>query len=133
MICDAPYDSVREAAVAVLTQAAMPESGHFEYGGVVYELRGKYYCTEPMTDRDTTHIDIKVRLPAGSQLAGIYHTHPRDAGRIGRDFSKADVQVAVRIKLPSFLGVPYTSQVLQFIPGTTRVGFDGKSSGEVVK
>ena len=133
MICDAPYDSVREAAVAVLTQAAMPESGHFEYGGVVYELRGKYYCTEPMTDRNTTAIDIKVRIPTGSQLAGIYHTHPRDAGRIGRAFSAGDISVSVRLKLPSFLGVPYTNQVLQFIPGTTRVDFDGVSAGEVIK
>jgi proteasome lid subunit RPN8/RPN11 len=101
--------TLHEAARAALT-AALPLSTQFEYGGALYVLDGCHGYTAPQTSGSEYHVDLRVNLPAGAALAGIYHTHPglQEQGRL---FSPADVHTHDSLLVPSFIAFAATGEL----------------------
>ncbi|MDX6769877.1 MAG: DUF4329 domain-containing protein [Elusimicrobiota bacterium] len=130
------FIAVEDAAVAGLREA-MPLSRSYEYGGAVLSSEGRYYFTEPVTNRRTANIDFSVAVPRGYRLAAIYHTHP-DEGDQTDLFSPNDVRQAKALEVVSYIGVMRDRTVRVFDPlnmNTRRHQVSGSlvSRGEVAE
>jgi hypothetical protein len=107
------HASADEAARAAL-QVALPLSERVEYGGVVFAMAGQYCFSVPIAGNDV-EVRYQVVLPEGVHLAAMYHTHPVSAPlHRRRRFSDADLALAVRLRVPSYLGVAGTGLVRVF-------------------
>lgn len=110
------YASVDAAALGALQDVP----GGYEYGGAIARCAGAYVATAPVTSGDSAEIEVRVGLPAGCVLAGIYHTHPG----IGEDsllFSAHDVSVAMQLGVPSYIRFAHSGRVRRFTPGVSKV------------
>ncbi len=112
------YAAQNDAAVAAL-RVALPESGEHEFGGIIVELGGAFYYTDPVSNGDDGDIAFKAVLSAGSRFMAIYHTHP-SMKRDARLFSPHDVDEARRLGVDSYIGVWRDGTVRFFDPRSTR-------------
>jgi hypothetical protein len=108
--CYATVDDAARAALAV----ALPLSEQVEHGGVVWGIDDQYCFTAPVRGTQD-EVRYRVVMSGGMRLAAIYHTHPISAPlHKRRRFSDADIAVAVRLRVPSYLGVAGTPDVRVF-------------------
>lgn len=103
-----------------------------EQAGAIYARNGaeglKEYCYSlPVEGTDD---NFAFSSSPGLQLAGLYHTHPKDAH--SERFSQDDTDVSGNLKKPSFILDKSTQDVRRFDPGTSRVDRKGMSLGTVV-
>lgn len=136
----ATFFTLDDAAVAGL-RAAMPLSRVHEYGGAVLERAGRYYATEPVTNRRIANIEFTVVVPESYRIAAIYHTHP-DGSDESDTFSPNDVRQAKTLNVVSYIGVmadrtirlydPNTMRARRFVRSGTMVGGGEVADGRVV-
>lgn len=121
VIVDSPaYESVEEAAIAALA-LALPLSEKYEFGGVIFEIAGRYYYTHPVTSRRHDECTYDAEAPEGARLAALYHTHtPHDMAGY---FSSADVAMAVRHGVKSYVGLFSKGEIRVFDPTTMRASY----------
>ncbi|HEY8508571.1 MAG TPA: DUF4329 domain-containing protein [Steroidobacteraceae bacterium] len=121
VIVDSPaYESVEEAVIAALA-IALPLSRKHEFGGVIFEIAGRYYYTHPVTSHRHDECIYDAEAPAGARLAALYHTHtPHDMAGY---FSAADVATAVRHGVKSYVGLFSKREIRVFDPATMRASY----------
>lgn len=115
------YDSVDEAATAALEVAVDWAGEHkrsVEYGGVLYEMNGKYLFTVPQTNGRRTSMVADVKYPAAAKLVGLYHNHP--AGKGSERFSAIDINTAEELGVSSYIAIEGTGIIKVFHPGKSR-------------
>lgn len=127
----ADHVTVEDAARAALTEA-MPLSDYdrTEYAGVVLKCGDTYRYTKPDSIGESAAFRVRVTMPKGCELAGIYHTHPK-ASTDDKFFSPLDVNIANRLGVPSFLGIVRTGELRVYRPRTSNTaGRRGRTSNE---
>ncbi len=114
------FASVDQAASAALHEI-MPTSASevIEYAGCLYEQKGKVFYTVPETSSEARGFNIHCRFPQSAKLVGIFHTHPGDE-ETNEVFSQPDVEVAVKLGLPSYIGITRSSSIKRFIAGKDK-------------
>jgi hypothetical protein len=118
----AAYASLQDAARAAIA-AALPLSSESEYGGVLIQCERGHYATEPVTSHNPKQVEYTARVPSGCTLAGLYHTHTgTDVGAL--KFSHIDVRNALKLRVPSFLGVRLDVLVRVFDPASMHAHLD---------
>ena len=137
-----PYNSLNEAARAALEAAAAAGDPRHEWAGILYELEGKHYFSEPQTSGGSHSFDIKAGIPRPGRLAGIYHTHPGGPDERAHLFSAADIDVAKRMGVPSYI-IHGEGEIKRYVHGETPMRRDNRvgrfrsdsvySEGEVVR
>lgn len=106
--------SLFEAAHAALDEA-MGLSEEFEHGGLLYEVGDCHFYTAPQNSGSEHNLEIRVRIPRGAQVSGIYHTH-RTHNMDSYWFSKEDVRLHRDLgSIPSFLGDMRTGKRYQLV------------------
>lgn len=125
------FDSLDEAAHALHGTIDKTNRGSTtEQAAVVLHMpNGKYqYSTVvPQVTRDT--FALRVRLPHGASIAGIYHTHPGDDS-LGQVFSPADLETAQRLNVPSYVTFLKDGSIRKFVPGVTKITTIGDGTRE---
>ena len=123
------FDSYEKAAHAALRVAmAIPESTTHEFCGAVLAIEGRFYFTQPMSSGSETECTTRVPLPEGVSLAAIYHTHPQVTPILKtsvlcnarHNFSRLDLATAKALKVPSFIGLPWSREIVVFKPPIRR-------------
>jgi hypothetical protein len=115
-LADSPaYDSIDDAARAALA-IAMPKSGKFEWGGILLRMDTSYFYTEAVTSSSGEFCEYSAQLPPAAVPAGLYHTHT--AHDMDGYFSAADIALARRIGVKSYVGVARTGRIRVFDPAT---------------
>lgn len=129
------FDTITSAATAALSKATKL-STEFEYGGAIFEHKGSFCFTEPVTINDEYAVNYRIALPSGYKLVALYHTHPGDGKSKSEFFSANDVDTSRQLKLPMYIGIIARSQVKRFDPtknGTQNVGpYDYYARGTLV-
>lgn len=126
---DACHSTVTDAARAALA-AAIPLSTKFEHGGALYSLDSCYGFTAPQTSGKRTSVELRVALPKGAHLAGIYHTHPGKKAD-AHTFSADDVATQRRLNVPSYIGVVIDDS-LRVLDANTFAGISRAERGDGV-
>ena len=85
-------------AMASAAHAALSVSAHFEVGGAIYSLDGRYCYTAPVTQGKAEEIDYRVQIPKGAVLSALWHTHP-----IGHSLSAQDKELSKRLHVPMYV------------------------------
>lgn len=109
---------------------ANPESSAHEYCGAVLAIEGRFYFTLPATSESERDCTVHVPLPEGASLAAIYHTHthivPIAQTRVLANkrsyFSRIDQQTARALRVPSFIGLRWSGEVVMYEPPARREG-----------
>jgi hypothetical protein len=111
-----PHASLDEAAITTL-HTLFRDNDRFESGGFLIEQDGVFRSSKPVTQRARTEVNYCIVLPRGATLAGLYHTHVRNAA-----FSSRDRDNAARAGVPSYIGTlgSGTLRVLEPELGTAR-------------
>jgi hypothetical protein len=113
------YATEQLAAQAGLSAAARAP-GTLEQAGGVALFEGLYYPTGPVSNGDPEHFAVRIRF--AGRLVAIYHTHPAKDGA-AEQFSKADREVASRLKVHSYILAVGSGGVYALIDGrTTEIG-----------
>lgn len=90
-----------------------------EYGGVIYELAGRFYSSDPVTQGKPDRVDYSATLPASAKVTSLWHTHPE--GPADRILSRSDIQTAVRMDLPMDVHVVSSGRIMRYDPKTRRI------------
>jgi proteasome lid subunit RPN8/RPN11 len=130
----ATFPTMDAAAIAAETAAMI--NTRYEFGGCIFTTPdGLFHYTVAQTSNNPNH--IKVKCSFAGHLVAIYHTHP---GNVSSDryFSEDDVDVASRMKVPSYIGVSFDKTVHKFVPGVTHTERSRENGrqitlGEVIK
>lgn len=111
------YETEQQA----VKQALIDASVHYtsEYGGVVYELNGKYFYTTPATVEEASQVRFEIRMLRSARLVALYHTHT--PGAQSDLFSQCDIQVATQLRVPSYILVLDKGEIESYTPGTDKV------------
>jgi hypothetical protein len=108
--CYATVDEAARAALAV----ALPLSQEVEHGGAIWRINNQFCFSAPVRGSEDM-VRYRIVVSAAMSLAAIYHTHPVSAPmHKRRRFSDADIAVAVRLRVPSYLGVAGIDDVRVF-------------------
>jgi RHS repeat-associated protein len=91
-----------------------------EFAGWVITKNGKTFTyTVPVTFGEQ-HVDMdRITVPEGYAAVAMYHTHA-DPGSWGEGFSGQDMSLADRWQMNSYVGMSYSGNVRQYIPGVTK-------------
>src|SRR3569833_3202508 len=110
---DDNLDGCANAVLAKLDQYNGEQSGVIMQGP-----DGKYYNTDPIsTNHD--HFGMRVQIPHGWKIAGVYHTHPGDDD-LAQYFSTNDLAVSESLKVPSYIRFQKGGAVRRYTPGQTK-------------
>lgn len=133
-----------EAAIHALN--SINEQGYELGGGIFRDSAGRHTYSEPQGNKKTRTFEARLRIPPGTKLVGMYHTHPADGvdESAGRQFSQNDVEIANQLKLLSYIKTLSDGNVRKYTPGVTptrsyrdpnsRTGGRGKvSDGELLR
>ena len=130
------FDQLEEAIKGIMPYAfALSEEVNEEHAGCVFELAGKYYYSEPVSQGSYDDFQIKCLPPKGARLQAIYHTHPAGSD-VG--FSTSDIRIAKELKVNNYVACGDSGKILRFRPDKTRVRYErGRrdsmtSKGEVI-
>lgn len=133
------YPTMDAAAVAAVN-TCFAISQRTELAGVLYQWHGEWHYTAPVGNGYASEVGGTevIRLPAGSVIAGDYHTHP--ASLSGEDlsqfFSSADVAAYRATHWTGYVGVWKTGEVLRWRGSTHLESFGGSitsvGDGQVV-
>ena len=118
-------------AQAVEVLRRLPPSKR-EQAGAIYARSGpeglKEYCySVPVEGTDD---NFAFASQKGLELAGTFHTHPKDTH--SEMFSPNDTDVSKQLNKPSFILDKATMDVRRFDPGASRVDRRGLSPGQVI-
>jgi hypothetical protein len=114
-VMDSPeFPTADEAAIAALS-VALKRKPTVEWGGFVFQLRdGGYVYSEPVSSDRREICGYRGEAPAGSRLAGIYHTHPQHEA--DDYFSTRDIATAARMGVKTYIGVVSGRHIRMFDP-----------------
>lgn len=115
------YSSERAAAIAALSYVAavaVEDTKPTEYVGVIYELGGKYLFTAPVAGDANQAVVADIKYPAQARLAALYHNHVSGPGN--EEFSSIDIRTARALRVPTYLYVADTREVLRWHPDDTQ-------------
>ncbi len=103
-----------------------------EQAGAIYARSGpeglKEYCYSlPVEGTDD---NFQFATQRGLELAGTFHTHPKD--KHSELFSQNDTDVSKQLNKPSFILDKTTQDVRRFDPGKARVDRKGMSPGTAI-
>lgn len=97
--------------------------GAQEHAGILYKTPEGQYCWTLPVSTANDRFDISARMPHGSTVAAIYHTHSEDTtkGVEKKDamFSPEDINMANRMKVANYIKILRTGQILGYTPGKT--------------
>jgi hypothetical protein len=110
-------DSLDAAANGVLGKLTDENVGE-QAGVIVQGPDGKYYNTDPIASGHD-HFGLRVALPKGYKIAGIYHNHLGDDD-LGQYFSTNDLAVSESLKVPSYVRFQKDGSVRRYTPGQTK-------------
>lgn len=114
---DSPFFDTADQAAQALTPK-LTNGGKEHAGVLVQHANGKYqYSTLMEGDQDS--FKLAARLPQGSKLAGIVHSHPGDED-VSQVFSPGDVSMAKQLNVPSYVLFQKTNSTRKFVPGSTQ-------------
>lgn len=122
------YPDAQHAAVAALYALNTKRAADEQAGVVLLSPDGKYYDTSPVSAQED-HFALRLKLEKGWSIAGIFHTHPGDDDRAGY-FSPGDLEIANRLKVPSYIKFAKDGSIRSYTPGrtkTTRIGERGST------
>lgn len=118
------YKTKDEAAEAVLKNANRRSiKKNMEFGGLIYELNGKFYPTRPIMGTKTSFkpSNAKHMVPKDAKIVGDYHTHgAEEIGYNSNEFSSADKRAH------SYAPAGHTSYL-----GTPSAGFMKMTNGVI--
>ena len=119
------FTSVDQAAENALADA----NRHIgvEYGGVIYEIAGKFYYSDPVTTNDNQAVTFRIRLQHDAHIVALFHTHPK--GQNNDQFSECDIKMARTLKVPSYIVIQDTQQIKVFRTGVDPV-YEERVGGE---
>lgn len=135
---DAQWFDSAEAAAHAATQNSDPKVE--KAGFIVSRPDGKFAFSTPATQDSHDNFAFRAQIQQGHKLAGLYHNHPGNDSDAD-SFSPRDVNVANKLKVPSFIRVNSTNTVRRYTPGKSttfaaqiHAGDDGvmASMGDVV-
>ena len=114
----ADFSTIQQAAIFILstvTQISVDDSR--EMGGLIYRTNGGYNVTSPVRGNRNSVNPLLSPIPAGTTLAGIYHTHPRpvEPAELTHLFSTPDRGLANQLGVLSFIGA-VTGKISQYNP-----------------
>ena len=75
-----------------------------------------YSTVAPQQTHDS--FALRAQIPQDHVLAGVVHSHP-GSDSLGQVFSPQDLQVADKLKVPSFIRFNNDNSIRQYVPGTT--------------
>jgi proteasome lid subunit RPN8/RPN11 len=115
------FNTLDNAAHAALSEPADPV---VEQAGVIFrDPQGGYTYSQPQKSRRTDKFELRVDIPRGYKIVGVYHTHP-DTGShdIHADFfTPADVELADRLGVPSYILTLRSGEIRKYVPGSSRI------------
>lgn len=114
------FPTLDEAAVYALNGITDPG---YEMGGVLFrDAKNFYSYSDPSGNAKTRQFEVRVKIPPGQKLAGIYHTHPPQSGkdREAEVFSPSDVEIANRLKLISYIKAMGSGNIRKYHPGASQ-------------
>lgn len=80
---------------------------------------GKYVPSTVASTGGENHSALRMQIPAGHSLAAIVHSHP-GMDDAGQQFSAADLDVADKLKVPSFIRFAKDGSIRKYVPGQTK-------------
>jgi hypothetical protein len=120
-----------DAAIDALNKIKEPT---YEMGGVIFKNEdGQYTYSEPQSRESRDKFKATVAIPKGSTPAAIYHTHTgygKDA-EPAENFSPADVEVAKKMKMLSYIRAMESGNIKKYEPGKTHTQTVGMGIGSV--
>jgi len=122
-----------EKAAVAKTKDAAKRGKTEEWGGWIITKDGKNFTyTVPVTFHDSDHFyNFSVTVPDGYAQAAAYHTHP-DPGSWGEGFSPADMRFANYNQMNIYVGMSYSGNVRQYVPGKTKDNGLNGVSGDLI-
>jgi hypothetical protein len=72
-----------------------------------------------------------VTIPTGYAQVADYHTHP-DPSSVGEGFSTGDMARAERNQMNAYVGMSYSGNVRQYVPGKTKDNGLNGVSGDLI-
>jgi hypothetical protein len=140
-MADAPvtFDSMEAAVQAALQEAVHVTKDRKEVGGVIFERDGKFFYSPPaneakrgrgVTDSRKGQFRVKVQVPKGAKVRGVYHNHPSHSGRSsGPVFSPDDVNMSNQLGVPSYITFGGEMRVFDPSAGDKVDGHKGAANG----
>jgi hypothetical protein len=105
------------AAMALSCLMAFPHDAHEHAGIIASDAAGNLICTN-QTEGEAFRTRFNIEPPQGYTFVAMFHTHL--SVQFSEYFSDADVKLADRYKVPSFLLIAGT-RFRVYIPGQTRL------------
>lgn len=110
------FATLEEAAVKALSVAAV-NSSLYEHGGGIYEYKGQFCYTLPVTENDKKSVSVTVLKPKGATLVALYHTHPAsELSDSCQSFSVEDIRLAKKMNVISFVGFIHDHTIRYYDP-----------------
>jgi hypothetical protein len=128
------YGSRKEAMQAAMA-AVRGGDKHVEVGGAILynSLTNQYGFTTPAGELNGAHFGARVQYTTPWKVDSLYHTHT--AGERSAKFSADDLDMASRLKVPSYILARYDNKIRMYEPGKHPVvkSVEGNFSlGEIV-
>jgi hypothetical protein len=131
--------SEKKAAIAAeksavgQTRADGKKGKYQEYGGWIITKDGKTFTyTRPVTfGKDDKFYPGNVTVPDGYAQVASFHTHP-DPNPYGEGFSVGDMAWANRNAMNDYVGMAYSGNVRQYVPGQTKDNGLNGVSGDLI-
>lgn len=111
------YDDINLAAIEALSR--VPNSLE-EHAGVIFRNKdGKFAYSIPVTNKSHDKFLFQVNSSPELRLAAVYHSHPPGAPD-QELFSDADVDMAKKLKVLSFIKILQSGEIRRFDPATSK-------------
>ena len=122
-----------EKAAIGQTRGAAKKGKYEEFGGWVITKNGKNFTyTVPVTFGSPEHFhQDNVTVPEGYAQVAVYHTHP-DPNSMGEGLSPGDMGWANRNQMNIYVGMSYSGNVRQYVPGKTQNNGLNGVSGDLI-
>lgn len=124
------WDSIDGAAHA-FTQHISGEQNKEQSGTIFGMPDGKYLYSIPLPAHENSFA-LSVKSNNQHKLVAIVHTHPGDDD-LGQVFSPQDLEVANKLKLPSYVLFLKNGQLRRYTPGQTQTETLGRTHLTVAK
>jgi hypothetical protein len=115
-----PYETADQAATALADNFKSKKTPGLETAGfVLKDVDGKFRYSTYVGGTDD-HFEFAAQLPRGYSLAAIVHAHPgKDAA--GQVFSPDDLEMADKLKIPSYVRFLNDGSTRSYTPGKTAM------------
>lgn len=104
---------------AMRAVASLGKSRGNERAGVLFKNpNGKFSYSSPV-EQNRDNFSLRVKPDPGHAIAGIFHTHPSN-DQASQVFSPGDIDMANRLKVPSYVLFEKDGSVRKYVPGKTQ-------------